>query len=142
MKPFLSRLERDRVVSAIREAESRTSGEVRVHVTRRKPADLEAAARTRFARLGMDRTAERNAVLFYLCPNIRRFQILGDTGVHEKCGDDFWKGVAAAMEESFRRGHFTEGLIAGIAAVGDVLARHFPARPGDVNELPDDVSED
>jgi len=142
MKPFLSRVEHDRVVAAIGEAESRTSGQIRVHVTRRKPEDLEAAARARFARLGMEQTAERNGVLFYICPNVRRFQILGDVAVHEKCGDDFWKEVAGAMEDKFRRGHFTDGLVAGIAAVGSVLARHFPKRPGAPNELPDEVTQD
>jgi uncharacterized membrane protein len=142
MKPFLSHVDHDRVIAAIREAESRTSGQIRVHVTRRKPGDLEAAARVRFAKLGMEKTAQRNGVLFYICPNVRRFQILGDTGVHEKCGDDFWKEVAGAMEEQFRRGHFTDGLVAGIAAVGDVLSRHFPKRPGAANELPDEVTQD
>jgi uncharacterized membrane protein len=142
MKQFLSRLDHDRIVSAIREAEGGTSGEIRVHITRRRPSDLEGAARARFARLGMSKTAERNGVLFYFCPNQRRFQIFGDSGVHEKCGDDFWKEVAAAMEEKFRQGHFTDGLVLGVAKVGEVLARHFPRRAGDVNELPDEVTED
>lgn len=142
MKQFLSSLHHDRIVSAIREAEGATSGEIRVHITRRKPADLEGAARARFAKLGMSKTAERNGVLFYLCPNQRRFQIVGDSGVHEKCGDDFWKEVAAAMQDKFRQGQFTDGLVLGIAKVGEVLARHFPHRAADVNELPDEVTED
>jgi uncharacterized membrane protein len=142
MKHFLSKLDHDRIVGGIREAEGKTSGEIRVHVTRRKPADLEAAARTRFAKLGMTKTVERNGVLFYICPNLRRFQIVGDTGVHEKCGDEFWKGVASVMEEKFRQGHFTDGVLLGIATVGEVLALHFPNRPEKKNELPDEVTED
>ena len=58
------------------------------------------------------------------------------SGVHEKCGDELWQEVAAAMEERFRRGHFTDGLLSGIAKVGEVLARHFPKKTGDSNELP------
>ena len=142
MKHFLSRLDHDRIVAAIAAAEKQTSGEIRVHVTRRKPADLEAAARARFTKLGMAKTAERNGVLFYICPNQRRFQILGDTAVHEKCGDDFWKEIAGAMEEKFRAGHFTDGILLGVGKVGDVLARDFPRRPEDKNELPDEVTED
>ena len=46
------------------------------------------------------------------------------------------------MEETFRRGDFTDGLLEGIAKVGDVLALHFPTRPGAGNELPDEVTED
>src|SRR5512141_2477150 len=118
MKRFLSKLDSDRIVAAIADAENRSSGEIRVHVTRRKPADLEQRARRRFELLGMTRTAERNGVLLYVAPELRRFQILGDSGIHEKCGGDFWKETAAEMEEHFRRGHFTEGLVHGIRKVG------------------------
>ncbi len=96
----------------------------------------------RFQLLGMDGTRERNGVLIYVAPRIRRFRIIGDIGVHEKCGPEFWKEVAAAMEERFRRGEFTEGVIEGVERVGDVLARHFPRQSDDRNELPDKVTED
>lgn len=142
MRHFLSRVDHERIVAGIRDAESRSTGEIRVHVTRRKPPDIEAAARARFEKLGMEKTSARNGVLFYICPNQRRFRILGDAGVHDKCGDDFWREVAAATEEKFRRGHFTEGILDGIARVGDVLALHFPRKTGDRNELPDEVTQD
>ena len=139
---FFSRLENDRIVSAIADAEAKSSGEIRVHVTRRKPDDLEARARSRFELLGMTRTAERNGVLFYIAPSVRRFQILGDSGIHERCGTDFWKEVAAEMEEKFRRGEFTDGIVAGVAKVGEVLARHFPRSSADRDELPNVIDEE
>ena len=142
MKEFLSKLDHDRIVAAIAEAEGRSSGEIRVHVTRRKPKDLEARARRRFEKLGMTKTAHRNGVLIYIAPNLRRFQILGDAGIHEKCGDGFWKKTASTMEHHFQRGQFTEGVLAGIEKVGQLLAHHFPRHPGDRNERPDEVSED
>jgi uncharacterized membrane protein len=139
---FFSQLDNDRIVAAIAEAEKKSSGEIRVHVTGRKPEDLEARARSRFDLLGMSRTAERNGVLFYIAPSIRRFQILGDSGIHERCGPDFWKEVAADMEESFRRGEFTDGIVRAIAKVGDVLARHFPRSAADKDELPNAIDEE
>ena len=142
MRKFLSKLDSDRIVAAIADAERKSSGEIRVHVTRRKPDNLEERARRRFELLGMTRTADRNGVLFYVAPNLRRFQILGDSGIHEKVGDDFWKETAAGMEEHFRRGDFTEGLVHGIARAGELLAAHFPRAAGDTNELPDEVTED
>jgi uncharacterized membrane protein len=142
MRKFLSKLDSDRIVAAIADAEKQSSGEIRVHVTQRKPDNLEERARRRFELLGMTRTAERNGVLFYVAPNLRRFQILGDSGIHEKCGDAFWKETAAGMEEHFRRGEFTEGLIHGIAKAGAILAEHFPRTDADTNELPDEVTED
>jgi uncharacterized membrane protein len=142
MRHFLSKIDSDRIVGEIADAEKKSSGQIRVHVTRHKPAHLEERARRRFELLGMTRTAERNGVLIYIAPKLRRFQILGDSGIHEKCGDDFWKETAAAMEERFRRGDFTEGLVHGIGKVGEVLAAHFPRDAGDRNQLPDEVTED
>jgi uncharacterized membrane protein len=142
MKQFLSQLDHDRIVAAIGESEKATSGQIRVHVTRRRPTDLEARARRRFEKLGMTGTRHRNGVLIYIAPNLRQFQILGDTGVHEKCGDDFWKETAGEMEADFRRGAFTDGILRGVQKVGRVLAEHFPREAGDTNELPDEVTED
>jgi uncharacterized membrane protein len=142
MRKFLSQLDSDRIVAAIADAEKKTSGEIRVHVTSRKPDNLEERARRRFELLGMTRTADRNGVLFYVAPGLRRFHVLGDSGIHEKVGDAFWKETAAAVEEHFRRSEFTEGLVHGIARAGDLLAAHFPRAAEDVNELPDEVTED
>jgi len=142
MRHFFSKLDSDRIVKAIADAEKKSSGEIRVHVTRRKPDDLGQRARRRFELLGMTKTADRNGVLIYIAPKLRRFQILGDSGIHEKCGDDFWKETAAEIESHFRKGEFTEGIVRGIAMIGDVLAAHFPRQAADVNELPDEVTGD
>jgi uncharacterized membrane protein len=146
MRPdaFVEALDDERVVAAIREAESRTRAEIRVHVTDRAVADPQEAAVEAFERLGMTRTAERNAILLFVAPDSQSFSILGDRAVHERCGDEFWSAVAEAMREEFRAGRFTEGILAGIAKVGEGLARHFPRHEGDRdrNELPDGVSRD
>jgi uncharacterized membrane protein len=145
MKPdsFLSRLDHDRIVAAIRAAEDRSRGEVRVHVARKAIEDPQRAAAVLFEKLGMHATGERNGVLLFVAPASQRFAVVGDKGIHEKMGPDFWKDVAAAMEEDFRQGRFTDGIVKGVAKAGDALATHFPrtGRP-DVNELPDEVSED
>jgi len=142
MAGFFSAFDSERIVQAIASAERRTSGEIRVHVTRHSPKNLEARAERRFHLLGMTKTAERNGVLIYIAPKARRFRILGDQAVHEKAGEDFWTQVAAAMEEHFRRGEFTEGVVRGVERVGELLAVHFPRRSADQNELPDEVTED
>jgi uncharacterized membrane protein len=140
---FLNRLDHDRVVAAIREAEDRSRGEIRVHVARKAVEDPQRAAAALFEKLGMAVTADRNGVLLFVAPATQRFAVVGDKGIHEKCGEGFWKDVAAAMEEDFRQGRFTDGIVKGVAKAGDALAAHFPRTGGaDVNELPDEVSED
>ena len=144
MKPrtFLGRLDHDRIVAAIRAAEERSRGEIRVHVTHKPVEDAERAAAALFEKLGMTATADRNGVLLFVAPARQRFAVVGDKGIHEKCGEGFWKDVASAMEEDFRQGRFTEGIVKGVAKAGDALAAHFPRTGGpDVNELPDEVSD-
>jgi len=139
---FLDALDDERIVAAIREAESRTRAEIRVHVAQDAVEDAQAAGARAFESLGMTQTAERNGVLLFVAPASRRFAVLGDAGIHERCGAGLWADVAQAMAAEFRAGHFTEGILAGIAAVVAELARHFPrwSGDGDRNELPDTVS--
>ncbi len=142
MRHFLSRLDHDRIVAAIADAERKSAGEIRVHVTHRKPKNLEERAKLRFEKLGMTRTAHRNGVLMYIAPKLRRFQILGDVGIHEKCGEDFWKETASVLEAHFRKGDFTDGIIRGVEKIGEVLAEHFPRSAEDRDELPDEIDEE
>jgi uncharacterized membrane protein len=142
MASFFSQFDSERIVAAIAAAETKTSGEIRVHVTRRSPKDLEERALRRFHLLGMTKTAERNGVLIYIAPRARQFRILGDVAIHEKCGDAFWVEVAGAMGDAFRRGEYTEGVMKGIERVGEVLARHFPPKAGDRDELPNTIDEE
>ncbi len=142
MESFFSRLDHDRIVAAIAEAEKKSSGQIRVHVTLRKAKNLEERAKRRFELLGMTATAERNGVLFYIAPNLRRFQILGDEGIHRRCGDDFWKETASEVESHFRQGDFTQGILRGIEKVGQVLAEHFPPTGAERNELSDEIDEE
>jgi uncharacterized membrane protein len=144
-KPFsifsVPAIDHARVVAAIQTAEKKTSGELRVLLARHKAPDAVAAARRHFERLGMTHTRHRNGVLIFLAPRSRTFAVIGDTGVHEKCGDAFWRELADAMSEYFKRGDFTAGLVHGIERAGALLAEHFPPAAGDRNELPDDIEE-
>ena len=144
LKAFVTALDHPRIVEAIRAAEARSRGEVRVHVSEAAVEDVQAAAARRFEALGMTATRERNGVLIYVAPRARRFAVIGDTGIHERCGDEFWRDVAVAMTGHFRAGRFTDGIVEAVAKAGDALARHFPREDGrdDTNELSDEVSED
>ena len=125
---------------AIDKAELRTSGEIRLSVAPFFWGNIEKAADKAFVRMGMTQTKERNGVLFFVVPARRKFVVLGDRGIHERVGPEFWTHVAAAVSESFREGDFTGGLEKGIAEVGEQLAAHFPHDPEtDKDELSDDI---
>jgi uncharacterized membrane protein len=129
-----------RVGAAIEAAERRTSGEIRVSVSRYFWGDPRAAAEMAFERLHMQETAERNGVLLFVVPSRKRFVVLGDEGIHARVAPDFWETVARSMTESFRQGDFTGGLEKGIETIGEQLARFFPFDPSsDRNELPNQI---
>jgi uncharacterized membrane protein len=139
-KKLLQIIDRDRIKAAIQAAEHRTSGEICVSVAPLFWGSVEKAADKAFGRLGMTRTKDRNGVLFFVVPARRKFVVLGDQGIHERVGQDFWNAVAAAVSEKFRQGDFTGGLVHGIETVGEQLSTHFPYDPTtDKNELSDDV---
>jgi len=140
MVNFFSKEDERRIIEAIREAEGRTSGEIRVHLEPKVNGDpLEAAAAV-FHRLKMDRTAERNGVLIFLVPKEHKFAIFGDKGIHEKVPPGFWEEVRDIMREHFRQGRFADGVCEGIRRAGEKLAAYFPRKDDDINELTDEIS--
>jgi uncharacterized membrane protein len=140
-KEFLSKLEHDRIVRAIREAEEKTSAEIRVYIQRGKlNGDALAPAQKRFRKLGMHKTRERNAVLIFVAPRAHKFAVIGDQAIHEKCGDELWRTIVDKMTDHFRNERFTDALVDAIKEIGDVLAAYF-ASPDQGNPLPDNVTE-
>src|SRR5512137_95160 len=115
---LLKAVDVERVKAAIAAAERQTSGEVRVSVARFFWGGVRGAAERAFARLGMARTKDRNGVLFFIVPARKKFVVLGDVGIHAKVGQEFWECVARLMSEHFRKGEFTEGLVAAIGEAG------------------------
>jgi uncharacterized membrane protein len=140
-KEFLSKLEHERIVQAIRGAEAKTSGEIRVHIQRGKlNTDPLIAAQKKFHRLGMHRTADRNAVLIFVVPRAHKFAVVGDQAIHEKCGDTYWQRVVDLMQAHFRNEKFSDALVDAIRDVGNALAAHFPRRSTST-DLPDEIAQ-
>ena len=141
-RDFINQLRHDDIVAAIRAAEQKTSGEIRVFISRKNVDDAVARAQARFEKLGMTKTRHRNGVLIYVAPRARKFAVIGDTAVHQKCGDEFWRALTAEMSGHFKNSEFTAGIIHGVQKAGELLAAHFPPQAGDANELPDAVEHD
>jgi len=136
----MKKIDRERVLRAIQEAERVTSGEIRVSVSRFFWGNVRRVAEKAFVRLGMAGTRERNGILFFIVPSRRAFVVLGDEGIHARVGQDFWDSLAAALSSHFRKGDFTGGLLEAIQAAGAKLSAHFPYDAAtDANELPDEI---
>jgi uncharacterized membrane protein YgcG len=134
----------DAIEQAIRTTEARHAGQIRFAVE----ASLELVpllagqtAQQRsvevFSKLRVWDTEHNNGVLIYLLLADRDVEIVADRGIHVRLGKEVWQTICHDMEAAFREGKFEEGVLAGIHAVGEHLSRHFPARSGKVNEMPD-----
>jgi len=139
---FFSKEQQAQILAAVKEAEMETSGEIRVHIESSLKGDVLDRAAWLFNKLGMDKTAERNGVLFYLAVNDKKFAILGDMGINAKVHTGFWDDISEHLKKNFKEGRFTEGLSDGIIMAGNQLKTHFPFKKDDVNELPDEISFD
>ena len=132
------------IEQAIARSETQHSGEVRFAAEAAlDPPALwrDQSARERaievFSLLRLWDTAERNGVLIYLLLADRDIEIVADRGVSAKVTPAEWEAICRTMEGSLKRGQCGEAVVAGIEAASRLLARHFPRRAGDLNELPD-----
>lgn len=140
MKEFLHRLDEDRIVNAIGEAELNSSGEIRVHIEKNCPIDVLDRAVEVFANLHMHQTRLRNGVLIYIAWEDHKLAIIGDAGINALVGKQFWLDQQQSLSKYFQGSDFTEGICKAIAKVGGVLHEHFPYESGDKNELSDNIS--
>lgn len=139
----------DAIEQAIGRVEKAHTGEIRFAIeTALTPWHIvrEVTPRTRalevFGYLRVWDTDHNNGVLIYVELADHTVEIVADRGVASRVSQPEWDAVCRLMEEHFRAGRFKAGSIAGVEAVGALLARHFPSaaasEPGSQhNELPD-----
>jgi uncharacterized membrane protein len=138
----------DAIEQAIKQAEAAHGGEIRFAIeTALAPLhilnDLTPRARALdvFAHLRVWDTANNNGVLIYVQLADRRVEIVADRGFAGRVSAAEWEAVCRLMQDHFRAGRFEAGSIAGVEAVGNLIAQHFAPGPADTlhpqNQLPD-----
>ncbi|PRY14854.1 TLP18.3/Psb32/MOLO-1 phosphatase superfamily protein [Pontibacter ummariensis] len=129
------------IMAAIQEAETNTSGEIRVHIESNCEGDVLDRATEVFAELNMHHTKLRNGVLFYVALEDHQFAVLGDAGINAIVPDHFWEDITAEVIKHFKQKKYAAGLAKGVLMAGEQLKAHFPYNErGDINELSDDIS--
>ena len=137
-------IDKKQLEAAIARLEQQTSAEFRIFIERKipsKPTTLSAYERALvvFSQLEMHQTAARNGVLIYIAYDDRQCAIIGDVGIHQYVGDDFWQTECARMIAHFKQKQYTEGILVSMEQIGEHLIRHFPVQPDDQNELDNEV---
>ena len=106
-KDFFTEDEKLQIIEAVRNAEKRTSGEVRVFVESHcSYMDAIDRAKEIFADLKMYETADRNAVLVYVALKDKQLAVFGDEGIHSKLGNEYWNTEVRKMISRFNKENY------------------------------------
>ena len=132
--------EKQVIANAIKNAELNTSGEIRVHIEPKCKEDVLDHAAFIFEKLEMHKTENRNGILFYLSLDDHKFAVIGDVGINQKVGDEFWETIKNEMIPLFKEDKMVAGLAMGIEKSGIELKKYFPYQSDDKNELDDEIS--
>ncbi|MCL4233962.1 MAG: TPM domain-containing protein [Deltaproteobacteria bacterium] len=112
---------------------------LRVRLVGRRVIDTEVHQRAleAFVENGVARTRDRTGILIFVSLFERRVEIVADEGIHSRVPRGTWDEVVALVLAGVRAGSLADGLTRAIARCGDLLAKDFPRREDDTNELPD-----
>jgi len=141
---FLTEDELHQIAAKIKEKEGNTAGEIVVSVKEKKPLlkqkkTVSDLAVLEFKKLGIKKTRDHTGILIFILLKEREFYILADSAIHEKVEENTWEGVKDRMQDKFREKKFCDGILNAVDEVGTILAKHFPRKSDDTNELSDEV---
>jgi uncharacterized membrane protein len=137
---FFTEKEKKQIMAAIADAEKNTSGEIRVHLEKICTEDVFAHAVNVFGKLEMHKTELKNAVLFYLAVQDKKFAIVADKGINDVVPSDFWDKIKQELQTHFKQNNFSASLCKAIEDTGKQLSTYFPLQSNDTNELSNDIS--
>jgi len=132
--------EQHKIEQAIADAESESSGEIRVHIESHCPEDVLDRAAYIFDELGMQNTELRNGVLIYLATESKKYGIIGDAGINHKVNDGNWRSIEKKMHAACVEQKLTQALCCAVEEAGKLLKEHFPIRAKNSNELDNTIS--
>lgn len=139
-KNHLSENEMDALVKTIHQTEECTSGEIRIHIDTEEAAIPAQKAINIFHELGMHKTKERNAVLFYVHFHQKYLTIIGDEGIHQWVHQSFWDELHDEMTQKFAQERYFDALNDAVKKTGEQLQKFFPNTENKENELPNELS--
>jgi putative membrane protein len=96
-------------------------------------------AELEFHREGLGKTVDRTGILILLSVFERRAVVLADKGINEKLDKNVWQEVINSVVDGVKKGQLADNLELAIKQCGNLLAKHFPIKPDDTNELSNTV---
>lgn len=137
---ILSLIEEQQIVNAIKNAEKNTSGEIRVHIEKSNEKPPIERAQEVFYLLNMQETKFQNGILIYIAYKSRKVAIIGDKGIHQFTGNDFWNAEKDLLIHYFKNEKYADGISVVIEQIGEKLKEFFPYNDDDKDELSNEIS--
>lgn len=88
---------------------------------------------------GLHRTRDATGVLFFISLLEHKAWVLADQGIYQQINQETLNQYAANVAAGIKQGRAGEALRQEIEKIGIILAQHFPIKPDDTNELPNEV---
>jgi putative membrane protein len=98
-------------------------------------------ARLHYANIGLRQPHAKNTLLLFCSAAERTVELLADDAIAEKLPRSVWQPVVDAFKTDFGRGDVADAFVNAARACADRLAPDFPPEPGQVNAIPDELTE-
>ncbi|KFF27459.1 TPM domain-containing protein [Chryseobacterium vrystaatense] len=140
MNRFLTNQQITSLVEAIQSAEEHSTGEIRVHIDSNTENKSAQTAFEVFKELCMNKTADRNGVLFHVNFEQKYLTIIGDIGIHDKVHQSYWDHLHDYITAEFSKGNYYKALKSGILETGLELKKYFPVQGKNPNQLSNEIT--
>ncbi|MDR2236675.1 MAG: TPM domain-containing protein [Chryseobacterium sp.] len=140
MNKFLTHQQIGSLVEAIQSAEEHSTGEIRVHIDSNTEEKNAQTAFEVFRELCMNKTTDRNAVLFHVNFEKRYLTIIGDIGIHDKVQQSYWDHLHDYITAEFAKGNYYQALKSAILETGIELKKYFPVKGENPNQLSNEIT--
>ena len=114
---------------------------VRLAPRRAREAKARRLAHLLFLDRGLASLPAHNGVLLLVALAEHQVEIVADRGIDTLAGGAEWQRIVDAFTASARTGAVAAALEHAIRDLGTLLARHFPAGPGKMNQVPNRLIE-
>lgn len=97
--------------------------------------EVQEAAITNFFKEALYRTRDETGILIFISVFEHRVWVLADRGINAKVDKGQWDSIVTRIVSGIKNGQQADAICEAVKEMGAILARYFPVRKDDVDEL-------
>jgi uncharacterized membrane protein len=140
IQSFLTSEQCQKITDEIAYQETKTSGEIKIHIEKQCLGEALHRAKEVFEMLEMHKTEAHTGILIYISLSDHKIAIYADKGIYSKVDQSIWDHTLNTIVLGLRKKEYESALIEGVKSLGNILNTHFPPSPLNKNELSNDIS--